>query len=111
MDTLMTLKKTTDEIENDWINTNAFIFLGSGADVMMWCYDSEFCFVTYRTRDFYLPIHQRVSCYAFQCSIKLENISCIYLLLFIDLYVIMMLNKILNSKSLLRMLVPSQNTT
>lgn len=37
MDTLMTLKKTTDEKENDWINSNAFIVLGSGADVMMWC--------------------------------------------------------------------------
>lgn len=37
MDTLMTLKKTTDEREKYWINSNAFIFLGSGLDVMMWC--------------------------------------------------------------------------
>lgn len=53
-------------------NSTALIFLGSGSGVIMWCLASEFCFVTYGT------IHQRVSCYVFQCSIKLENCSFTY---------------------------------
>lgn len=36
-DTPMTLNKTTDKLEKDWLNSNALIFLGSGSDVMMWC--------------------------------------------------------------------------
>lgn len=65
-------------------NSTALIFSGSGSGVITWCLASEFCFATYGT------IHRSVSCYVFQCSIKLKATIFIYMFLFITLCVIVM---------------------
>lgn len=80
--------------DKDWIKSSAFIFWVQNQ--MWWCgvRTAVFVFVTYGTRELYLSIHQRVSFYyVFQCSIKLQNTSCIYLLIFLDFYLIVTLNK------------------
>lgn len=82
-----------DQTEKDWINSNAFTFWGSESNVMMWCYNSGFCFCHLQKLESFIYLYIRVSCYVFQCSIKFENTSCIYLLIFPDFYLIVMLNK------------------